>query len=376
MFTMIKVVLLGLWLCLTLVCSAFALTPQEQQANKELELMTKDIATLCSQPGFRGFLRSEMAKSKNREGIIELDKFLDRATKQKGMPPELTNVAKNVKDAKGRHKAMNLSGLEGFDLYIPVEAHKAKWKGGKDFIVAFAPYGDDQAYTEIIGFSVWDGKRVTLDPIKAPDAVVLAIVPEEHENHETIKKARVETEKEYPYTEVKGKEVAHKPVPQTPGNSYFGIRRIYLRDDKEPWTRGAAEIFTMSGYIQGNYCYIINWPYWSMLERVNYSKQWYTVWNANFGDNQRECDSRSTSSTCYFFDNTHEDKVLTYFYESDGGSRIEKVATLLPGKTCSWFINSSDDYVDHSIFYKTNMQFNYDYRQDMGNAIVYWHKMH
>jgi hypothetical protein len=139
----------------------FALTPQQQQANAELELMAQDIAQLCTTPGFRGFLRSEIAKSKNRENIIELDKFLDRATKQKNMPPGLTKISGKIRDEKVRHKKMDLTGLEGFDLYIPVDAHKKKWKGGKDFIIAAAPYGNEEDVKQVVGFSVWDGKKLS-----------------------------------------------------------------------------------------------------------------------------------------------------------------------------------------------------------------------
>jgi hypothetical protein len=59
------------------------------QANADLDRLAQDLIKLVTHPGFRGFLRSEIAQSKNRKNILEVDKFLERALRGGGMPPEL-----------------------------------------------------------------------------------------------------------------------------------------------------------------------------------------------------------------------------------------------------------------------------------------------
>jgi hypothetical protein len=267
--------ILGAFLMALVISSgtAFAMTQQEQQANAELELMAKDIAQLCATPGFRGFLRSEIAKSKNREGIIELDKFLDRAAKQKNIPPGLNQVAGKMKEAKGRHKAMNLTGLEGFDLYIPVEAHRAKWKGGKDFIVAASAYGNENEIRQIVGFTVWDGKRVVLDPAKAPDTVVVILAPEEHVNHDIPQPEPKDPAMDAPHDDNPkpdaGKDEKH--------NSYFSMSYLKIHKDGEPWYKGDPEIYLLAGQI----CNGEGKGYYYDLAKVNKTNTWYYTYYLN-----------------------------------------------------------------------------------------------
>ncbi len=174
----------------------------KQQANADLDNLAKELAKLCSQPGFRGFLRSEIKKSRNRENIIELDKFLDRAAKQKDIPPGLKKFKDSALKAKARLKTLGPAILEGYDLYIPVDAHKKKWQGGKDFVVAYSPVDNEDKVKEIVAYSVRDGKRVILDPVKTPQTVVLVIAPEEHTDH-----------KLYPPVETYSKPIKEKPEP-------------------------------------------------------------------------------------------------------------------------------------------------------------------
>jgi hypothetical protein len=64
-------------------------------------------------------------------------------------------------------------------------------------------------------------------------------------------------------------------------------------------------------------------------------------------------------------------------FEIDRGGYYKPIlATLYSGVTCTIPRHSEDDLVDIGTMYKNNFGWEYDYRQDMGNAYVYWHKVH
>lgn len=316
--------------------NAIAVSPQQQQANVELELMAQDIAALCTEPGFRGFLRSEMSKSKNRENIIELDKFLDRASKQKNMPPGLTKISGKIRDAKVRHKKMDLTGLEGFDLYIPVEAYKKQWKGGKDFIIAAAPYGNEEDIKQIVGFSVWDGKKVVLDPTKAPEAVVLVLAPEEHLDHavpqpEPKDPAMNSPQEDNPKPDA-GKGEKH--------NSYFSMSQLYIFNDAEPWYKGDPEIYLLAGQI----CNGEGKGYYYDLARVNNTKKWYWIYDLN----QMYFDEKCSWDTYYSVWERDGSGGGVYMYTNQG-QRITPHIRCYPDASCDYkyvqtlFRGNSDD---------------------------------
>ena len=80
-----------------------------EQANTDLDSLARELANLVAEPGFRGFLRAEIAKSKNREQILELDRFLERAGKQKGAPKELGKYRDKARGIDNRIKNSNLN---------------------------------------------------------------------------------------------------------------------------------------------------------------------------------------------------------------------------------------------------------------------------
>ncbi len=354
-------------------------------ANADMDEMTKALAELAGTPGFRGFLRSEIAKSKNRENILELDRFLERAARQKNPPPGLAKLRQTNARARSRLGRETADQLRGYDLYIPVQAHRQKWKGGKDFVVAFAPLGDEDAVNTIKGYSVSSGAPVQLDARTEPDTVVLILAADEHESHEVTGTAPEITadDRILPRPHVTGKEIAERPVPQDPGNSYIGMRRMYIRDVKEPWWLGAPEIEATMFQRKGNYCattkiFYIN----SSLEYFDTPRAWRTTWSIP-GDHRARCGDSglydAARSTCAYFNSSdYYNKVRVYIYEDDGpfAPPANAVFSLYSGVTCELSRRADDDYIDSGTIYKSNFNFEADYRHDMGNAYVYWHKVH
>jgi hypothetical protein len=370
------ILMFALFFSSSAVASAYTL--QEQQANSDLEVLAKEIAELCDHPGFLEFLRSEMVKSKNRENIVELDSFFVRAAKQSDMPEQLAATAGKAKQVQERHKSMNLSRFEGFDLYIPVSAHRAKWKGGKDFIVAVSPYGDDMAIRETVGFTVKDRRKVVLDTAQPPATVVLVIAPCEHETHERSKcqKSPHVAARYIPSIQFEVKDDLYKSVAPTPGNSVAGIRRFYISDVKEPWTRGAPEIKIFYGTKRGSYCRDFYCEAkGSCVDWYDASKTWMAQWSPEYtwiegcGGSWKNC-----YAPCGHFDSGDDDRVVIYIYEEDGGSRKEIIHQLYPGVTSSFPLYDGDDFIAQGSVNESNFTFRYRYVQHLGDATVIWHK--
>lgn len=353
--------------------------------NAELEAVAKEIATLLKHPGFRGQLRGEINGAKTLEGIIEIEKFLDKVAAQKNAPPGLAKAKGATGKAAQRIKGSPAWSMEGIDLYFPVKDHKAKWKGNEDLLVAYSPVTDETDTREIVGFSVKTGERISLDPATPPAIPVLIVAAEEHDTHVIPVTSRsadpaitmeVEEEDESQAVEgiqYRGQDPEEKPVPQEAGNSYVGLHQMYIRDVKEPWTRGNAEMKMYLGQRRGNYCTSsMFWHGHYPMERVDDSRKWYTTWSVP-GTNG----CGGNTYTCAYFDDTYPTRMVMYLYEYDGGSRSAKTNTLYPGVICTWNQHyTGDDYVDSTYMYRSNFPFNYTYGQDLGNAIVRWHKVH
>ena len=157
-------------LCLVLTPVALFAQPDEQehaarmrQANTELNALSSDLAKALGHPGFRGLIRAEIAKAKTREHIVKLDGVLGKASRGPNVPPGLQKLQDASRRTGGQFKVKATGGevMEGLDLYFPVPEHRERWKGGIDFLVAFAPvHGRDAKFTEFIAYSVKTGKQV------------------------------------------------------------------------------------------------------------------------------------------------------------------------------------------------------------------------
>ena len=302
-------------------------TTNYDDLNADIESLTEAISTLCSEPGFRGFLRSEMSKSKNSEQILELDKFLDRATKnlkKDKSAPGLQKAKSAAGKARGSAQDSTLLALKGFDLYIPVVAHRTKWKGGKDFVVAASPMGDDLSIKKIVGFSVKDGSKVELDSATPPEMVVLVVAPCEHEDHTITSEEPVDPPDDG---------APHEDNP-TPGegekdkdNSFFYMSYIKIHDDHEPWYRGDPEVYLLVGQIRNGE----DRGYKFNLARVNKTGRWYWIrdltkmyfdGNSSYDTYYGVWESDGAGSGCYMYTNRGR-RIYPYIksYPTSGGTQ-------------------------------------------------------
>lgn len=331
-----------------------------QIANADLDELAREIAKLCAEPGFRGFLRSEIAKSKNRENILELSKFLDKAQRQRDMPPGLAKVRDITGRAKGRLKTSGINELAKYDLYIPVDAHRKKWQGGKDFLVAFAPLGHEEDVEQIVAYSVSDGERVLLDPNKAPNSVVLVVAPEEHETHAVLPLPQPDKKEPLPQpiSKQEAERMVKKPTGKEPlnaeGNSFFQLRYLNIYDDKEPWTKGDPEIYVV--YAHGRYGQPLAQKV--SLPGVNEENRYY--WTG------------SSNQLYFVFDTTYTNHSYVAVWESDGPSYwsvgIDIIASLyrptkscsVDGVTCEYSHYLYDDFLGEARTYKSLYPWGYE----------------
>jgi hypothetical protein len=189
--------------------------------NAELDAIARMVAESLRQPGFRGLVRSEVAQSKKREHIVELEDFLARAAKRGNASQSVKKLHEHTGKAKHKIKQLDIWDREGFDLYFPVKDHFRKWKGDADLYVAYAPYGNEEDVSEIYAYSVTDGNRYAFDRDAPPTNPVIIIAPCEHDSHDLIH-APNSTVKNPPDLQDAGKA---KPAPNanTPGLKKRGL---------------------------------------------------------------------------------------------------------------------------------------------------------
>jgi hypothetical protein len=336
-------------------------------ANKELGTVAASLAEALAEPNFRGMLRSAIAQSKRREGIVKLTDILNRGKSAKKPAPGLEKAGQAAARVnKGQKKAAH-PDLDGLDLYIPVEAHRAKWKGGKDFYIAYAPVVDDEKEVrEIVAFSVRDGKQVSFDPAEAPDAVVLVVAPEEHDSHESSgERGKGPAAPKDPDAKAhfEGKDAPDKPVKQDPGNSYVGLHFLKLYKDQEPWYLGDAEVLVFTGMQYLNTCRTSR----TNAHYVNRTHVWYNTWNFR------------TPNVKRYFNTAYGTKIHILLIEMDFSLFADfdnSLYSISTGVTCVYEIMSSWDRIDSATTYTTNWNFGNDYRQHIGDANLYWRKEH
>lgn len=137
-------------------------------ARARAEALARQLARALADPDTRAGLHRALAASRVREGKLHFQRQLR-------LPGSalLAGLAR----AGGRTEAAVREAAEAaipLELYLPVEAHRARWRGGEDFLVATALADDDPpvAFDRL-------GRRSVLSPDHPPETPVLALVPVE-----------------------------------------------------------------------------------------------------------------------------------------------------------------------------------------------------
>lgn len=317
-------------------------------------------------------------------------------TRGKNAPPGLERLQQRTGEIRGRSRAERAVGsrnatasgenaggaqtdADGLDLYFPVKAHREKWKGDGNLLVAFAPMGDEVDVSEIVAYSVKNGKRIRLDPAREPDQAVLVIAMEEHGSHEAVAPTKQDepqaAEREKPNFE--GGNPLQPEREAIPSNSVHGIKYLKIFDGKEPWYKGDPEIYLLFGRAQGNSCVVGRYE----CAAVNDENRWYDL------DRWHKCKPQQVDerqSALWPVLDPKRDKLVVFIFEDDSRYSDRDGVFLdhfYPGITCAWHNgivpsapDRGDDLVQLIWTFRSLYPYGSDYYRRVGNAYLVWRK--
>ena len=182
-----------------------------------MDRLARRLARALANPEFRSSLKAELDRSPFPEGKLYL---------QRAMQASNRRMLKQVAQLSGSTEAeVETDAREAvpLELYFPVRAHRARWTGGSDVLVASAREDRENP----IGYDV-NGRRQVLSAEAPPGTPVLAVVP-------------VETDFDHP---LKTSEVACSDCPSDDGAIVpYGLYMTYAHfaQDFEGWFKGDPE---------------------------------------------------------------------------------------------------------------------------------------
>ena len=145
-----------------------AAAPNAEPARDRQERLARQFALALNSPQLRQALLAELERSPSPEKKLHFQALLAgnggrfrRALAQAGGVDEAAIGA-------------DISGAASLEVYLPVPAHRTRWNGGDDLLVATAVADGDTP----VAFDT-RGQRRLLDPAEPPAQPVLALVPAE-----------------------------------------------------------------------------------------------------------------------------------------------------------------------------------------------------
>jgi hypothetical protein len=145
-----------------------AIRGMPRDAGSRLERLAQRMALSLADSGFRTRLKAELDRSPVREHKLHFQRFLTQ-----GARPAAAEVARLNAATAGTIETEAL-GTIPLEFYMPVPAHRARWTGGEDVLVATALKDHDSP----VAFDI-HGQRRVLNPDQPPTTPVLALVPVE-----------------------------------------------------------------------------------------------------------------------------------------------------------------------------------------------------
>jgi hypothetical protein len=136
--------------------------PPEDRARHER--LAERIAKALRDPGFRGSVLAALDQSPYREHKVHLQRFLGDDHGR-----ERLRLGRLAGEADARIQT-DLDDAGPVELYFPVTAHRQRWRGDADLIVATAEIDGDAP----VGFDLF-GRRLRLDPNTPPITPVLMV---------------------------------------------------------------------------------------------------------------------------------------------------------------------------------------------------------
>ncbi len=130
--------------------------------------LARQLALALADPGFRAQVKQDLDRSPVREGKLHLQRYL--SSRHARATDDIARISGRARSAVER----DIRRAPQLELYLPVPAHRAAWKGDARLLVATA--GDERVPP--VAFTT-SGERIVLSRTVPPDIPVLALVPVE-----------------------------------------------------------------------------------------------------------------------------------------------------------------------------------------------------
>jgi hypothetical protein len=136
--------------------------------QQKLEQLARRLARALADPGFRLRLKSDLDRSPFREHKLQFQRLL-----AEGADPVASEIGRLTGEA-GATVAAEALAAPALELYLPVPAHRARWTGDAQILVATALHDHEAP----VAFDP-SGRRMILSADTPPTTPVLALVPVE-----------------------------------------------------------------------------------------------------------------------------------------------------------------------------------------------------
>jgi hypothetical protein len=139
-----------------------------QDRRLSMERIARRVALAMADPEFRAYIRGSLDRSTFRERKLPFTRFLSAEADRAGL------ALAAVENGSPSAVAADLRAAGALEFYFPVPAHRERWEGGEEVLVATAVHDHEAP----VAFDT-RGRRIVLDPETPPSTPVLAVVPVE-----------------------------------------------------------------------------------------------------------------------------------------------------------------------------------------------------
>ncbi|MBN2314225.1 MAG: DUF3103 family protein [Sedimentisphaerales bacterium] len=318
---------------------------QVETINKSLDEIAFQLYKPLQDSDFRQFIFENVKTARNSEKILDLANTITRSRERDRARG--TNVSERSRSFDEIGTQINVISSEmsrdpnsvrgegqrsaaALDFYLPVEAHRQKWNGDPNVLIASGPIGTDEDLFYTIAYHVETGEPRILDcrsNADPPNTPVLVVSLNEDPEALDPNEMGLWSQTDEPPEEVDGVAPDSNDT-----NSYIGVPWIYLRDDQEPWIRGKAEVYVLVGQLYTGSSPNTLIKHRVNLKKVNYEGKWYYL-------------GESHSDPMYFYYNNANYHPFTCFdfWEEDGGGSKVHIGFTIAGFGFGFSILDGDD---------------------------------
>lgn len=247
--------------------------------NKFKSLIVATVAAVGALSASNAMAASEQAIAKQLADKLQNSANVN-ATVRQVANSQIPLLVNNLMPEIQNQRYIGAGTTKNTEVWLHMPETRALADDMSDLVVAFPPAGDENEWTEVIGYNL-KGGTVTMDVNNAPNFPVLVV--EDHGYH-ALKDGIAQINS---LLQAKGLQKGNSTErfdEYTPSAGFDAkkLTRIKLNDDQEPWIKGAAEIYSLvTGVLPGNEPQIIavDMPYLDHDGTTYYPNQLVINWS-------------------------------------------------------------------------------------------------